>query len=196
MGETLFVTPAQVLAAKLAIELSEEAGEAPDEALEAIANALVVARQQAAPTQPSTHRDPTVATGTDLGIGSPGDEIEPSGSETAARPRPVTDFGSSSPRPTEKEPNSPASEPPWMRNDRGNNPSQPGSPSPGSLEPRKPQIGTGTSHLPVTQRSGTPEQQKKDDQTIAKHGGQQREAGRDQEEREGPGPGRENPYER
>jgi hypothetical protein len=42
MSDTLYVTPAQVLAAKLSIELSEEDGEVPDEALKAIANAQVV----------------------------------------------------------------------------------------------------------------------------------------------------------
>jgi hypothetical protein len=49
MSDTLYVTPAQVLAAKLAIELSEEAGQAPDEALKAIANARVEAPDQSAP---------------------------------------------------------------------------------------------------------------------------------------------------
>ncbi len=48
MSETLYVTPAQVLAAKLALELSEEAGEVPDEALKAIANAQVDAVEQSA----------------------------------------------------------------------------------------------------------------------------------------------------
>jgi hypothetical protein len=46
MSDTLFVTPAQVLAAKLAVELSEEAGEVPAEALEAIANAEVVVAEE------------------------------------------------------------------------------------------------------------------------------------------------------
>jgi hypothetical protein len=40
----LHVTSAQVLMAKLAVELSEEDGEEPDEALVAIANAKVVDR--------------------------------------------------------------------------------------------------------------------------------------------------------
>lgn len=48
MSRTLYVTPAQVLAAKLALELSEEAGEVPDEALKAIANAQVEAVEQSA----------------------------------------------------------------------------------------------------------------------------------------------------
>ena len=48
MSDTLYVTPAQVLAAKLALELSEEAGEVPDEALKAIANAQVVAEDDSA----------------------------------------------------------------------------------------------------------------------------------------------------
>jgi hypothetical protein len=48
MSDTLYVTPAQVLAAKLAVELSEEAGEVPDEALKAIANAQVEADEQSA----------------------------------------------------------------------------------------------------------------------------------------------------
>lgn len=56
MSETLYVTPAQVLAAKLALELSEEAGEAPDEAIKAIANAQVVAPEQSA----SSHRSSSV----------------------------------------------------------------------------------------------------------------------------------------
>lgn len=42
MNQYLHVTPSQVLAAKLALELSKEAGEVPDEALKAIANARVV----------------------------------------------------------------------------------------------------------------------------------------------------------
>jgi hypothetical protein len=53
VSDTLYVTPAQVLAAKLAVELSEEDGEEPDEALKAIANARVVAEDESAPTQPS-----------------------------------------------------------------------------------------------------------------------------------------------
>jgi hypothetical protein len=55
MSNTLYVTPAQVLAAKLAIELSEEDGEEPDEALKAIANAEVVTdeSQSATGTQPT-----------------------------------------------------------------------------------------------------------------------------------------------
>lgn len=61
MSETLYVTPAQVLAAKLSLELSEEAGEAPDEAIKAIANAQVVARQQSTPGH-ETSADPTPAT--------------------------------------------------------------------------------------------------------------------------------------
>jgi hypothetical protein len=40
--EPLHVTAAQVLAAKLDVELSEEAGEEPDDAVEAIADAGVV----------------------------------------------------------------------------------------------------------------------------------------------------------
>jgi hypothetical protein len=48
VSETLYVTPAQVLAAKLALELDEEAGEEPGEALTAIANAQVVVPQQSA----------------------------------------------------------------------------------------------------------------------------------------------------
>lgn len=43
MGDVLQATPAQVLAAKLLVELSEEAGVSPDEALKAIANAQEVA---------------------------------------------------------------------------------------------------------------------------------------------------------
>jgi hypothetical protein len=42
MTQTLHVTPAQVLLAQLAVELSEGAGEEPDEALKAIADLLVV----------------------------------------------------------------------------------------------------------------------------------------------------------
>jgi DNA-binding PadR family transcriptional regulator len=48
MSNTLYVTPAQVLAAKLVVELSEEDGEEPDEALKAIANAQVVTEEQTA----------------------------------------------------------------------------------------------------------------------------------------------------
>jgi hypothetical protein len=42
VSTTLYVTPAQVLAAKLDIELGEEEGELPDEAVKAIADLLVV----------------------------------------------------------------------------------------------------------------------------------------------------------
>jgi hypothetical protein len=42
VSEPLYVTPAQVLAAKLEVELSEEAGEESDEAIEAIADAHLV----------------------------------------------------------------------------------------------------------------------------------------------------------
>jgi hypothetical protein len=45
MSDTVYVTPAQVLAAKLAIELSEEDGEEPDAALRVIANAQVVTEE-------------------------------------------------------------------------------------------------------------------------------------------------------
>ena len=48
MTDVLHVTAAQVLAAQLAVELCEEAGEAPDEALKAIANAQVATPQQLA----------------------------------------------------------------------------------------------------------------------------------------------------
>jgi hypothetical protein len=48
VSNTLYVTPAQVLAAQLAVELSGEAGEEPDEALKAIANARVEADEQSA----------------------------------------------------------------------------------------------------------------------------------------------------
>jgi hypothetical protein len=50
MSDTLYVTPAQVLAVKLAIQLSEEDGDEPDEALRAIANAQVLA-EESAPTE-------------------------------------------------------------------------------------------------------------------------------------------------
>jgi hypothetical protein len=50
MSDTLYVTPAQVLAAKLVLELREEAGEPLDEALQAIANAQVVVPPQSAPS--------------------------------------------------------------------------------------------------------------------------------------------------
>jgi hypothetical protein len=46
VSNTLYVTPAQVLAAQLAVELSEEDGEEPDEALKAIANAQIVHAEQ------------------------------------------------------------------------------------------------------------------------------------------------------
>ena len=61
MTSTLRVTRAQVLLAQLAVELSEEAGEAPNEALKAIANADVVAPQQSTPGH-ETSADPTRAT--------------------------------------------------------------------------------------------------------------------------------------
>jgi hypothetical protein len=60
MGDTLYVTPAQVLAAKLELELSEEDGETPDEALKAIANADKSAPQQ--PTDNQVIQDPTPKT--------------------------------------------------------------------------------------------------------------------------------------
>lgn len=50
MTKTLQVTPAQVLLAQLAVELSEEEGVVPDEALKAIASAKVVPPQQSAPS--------------------------------------------------------------------------------------------------------------------------------------------------
>lgn len=46
MTDVLHVTPAQVLAAKLAVELSDEAGEVPDEALNAIASAQVLTEER------------------------------------------------------------------------------------------------------------------------------------------------------
>lgn len=58
MSEALYVTPAQVLAAKLALELNEEAGEPPVKALEAIANARVVAPQQSPPTTSADEQGP------------------------------------------------------------------------------------------------------------------------------------------
>jgi hypothetical protein len=51
MSDTVYVTPAQVLAAQLAVELSEEDGEEPDEALQAIANATVVSVAESASIQ-------------------------------------------------------------------------------------------------------------------------------------------------
>jgi hypothetical protein len=56
------VTPAQVLAAKLALELSEEAGEPPNEVLEAIANARAVPTQQSRPGQRASADEQTLAT--------------------------------------------------------------------------------------------------------------------------------------
>jgi hypothetical protein len=61
MSEALYVTSAQVIAARLALELSEEAGEAPDEALKAIANAQVVAPEQSGPSH-KTSAAPAPAT--------------------------------------------------------------------------------------------------------------------------------------
>jgi hypothetical protein len=59
----MYVTPAQVLAAKLALELSQEAGESPDEALEAIVNARVIHPQQSSRQRASTNeRAPSEAT--------------------------------------------------------------------------------------------------------------------------------------
>jgi hypothetical protein len=54
---TLYVTPAQVLAAKLDVELREEAGEESDEAIQAIANAYVVFTRDYV-----THESPTEVT--------------------------------------------------------------------------------------------------------------------------------------
>src|SRR5215212_2775988 len=51
MSNTLYVSPAQVLAAKLAVELREEAGEEPDEALKAIANAEVATDDESDPPE-------------------------------------------------------------------------------------------------------------------------------------------------
>jgi hypothetical protein len=62
MSDTLYVTPAQVLAAKLALELNEEAGEPPDEALQAIANARVVATQESGPGPRTSAGDQALAT--------------------------------------------------------------------------------------------------------------------------------------
>jgi hypothetical protein len=60
MSDTVYVTPAQVLAAKIALELNEETGEVPDEALEAIANAQVVTEEAdpVAGTQGSSWESP------------------------------------------------------------------------------------------------------------------------------------------
>jgi hypothetical protein len=52
------VTPAQVLAARLAIELSEEDGESPSEALKALADADVAASQPPAPGHPTSAEEP------------------------------------------------------------------------------------------------------------------------------------------
>jgi hypothetical protein len=54
MSDTLYVTPAQVLAAQLAVELSQEDGEEPDEALKAIASAQVLIDESQ--TAPATQR--------------------------------------------------------------------------------------------------------------------------------------------
>jgi hypothetical protein len=56
VSETLYVTRAQVLAAKLALELNVEAGEPPNEALQAIANAREIAPQESA-SSPRTGAD-------------------------------------------------------------------------------------------------------------------------------------------
>ena len=50
MTKTVHVRPAHVVLAQLALELSEHAGEKPDEALIAIANARVVAPEHSAPS--------------------------------------------------------------------------------------------------------------------------------------------------
>jgi hypothetical protein len=51
MSDTVYVTPAQVLAAKLLLELREEDGEAPSDALKAVANAQPEADVGSAHTQ-------------------------------------------------------------------------------------------------------------------------------------------------
>jgi hypothetical protein len=51
VNNSLYLTRSQVLAAQLAVELSKEDGEEPDEALKAIASEQVLARQPSAPTQ-------------------------------------------------------------------------------------------------------------------------------------------------
>jgi hypothetical protein len=61
VSTTLYVTPAQVLAAKLAVELSEEAGEEPDEALRAIANAQVITEQESTPAKETGVAEPDQA---------------------------------------------------------------------------------------------------------------------------------------
>ena len=61
MSNVLYVTPAQVLAAKLSIELAEEAGEVPSEALKAIANAEVVDIRQLGPSQQTRTDEPTLS---------------------------------------------------------------------------------------------------------------------------------------
>jgi hypothetical protein len=62
MSEALYVTPAQVEAAKLILDLNEEAGSPPDEALEAIANAQVVATPQSGRSPTATADEESLAT--------------------------------------------------------------------------------------------------------------------------------------
>jgi hypothetical protein len=159
MGETLYVTPAQVLAAKLAIELSEEAGQAPDEALKAIANAQELAPQQSAPSPRASSLSQALLEFS-FRLQRIEDQLQVINPEASGQERP---------QPSTQQPHDPK-EPPWMRNRRDDNPSTVESPSPPHERLKKePSIGTGTEHLEVAQRSGTPEEQEEAERTIARY---------------------------
>ena len=66
MSDTLYVTPAQVLAAQLAVELAEEDGEEPDEALRAIANAQVQTDEELPASYPTDVEQPASTADADL----------------------------------------------------------------------------------------------------------------------------------
>jgi hypothetical protein len=158
MSEALYVTPAQVLAAKLALELNKEAGEPPDEALEAIANARVVAPQQSGPDHGTSADEEALATL--QRIEHQLQHLNPEAS-TQERSQPSTQLPWD---PTEDD------LPPWVQLE----PMRQFEWTEGDIEEDS-TVGWRADEPQIGERGGTPEEQKQTEEILAEYEQQQRE---------------------
>jgi hypothetical protein len=174
MSDTLYVTPAQVLAAKLALELNQEAGEPPDEALEAIANAEVIAPQESGSSQRTSvdEKAPSESLATLNRIEHHLQVLDPDRDIQDRTPATVD------PDVLEK--------PPWASEEDVNPPSITWLESEG----RELQVGASADEPEVGQRGGSPEEQKEVEETLREEEWRKRERQRGQRDRKGEEPDR------
>jgi hypothetical protein len=154
----LYVTPAQVLAAKLALQLSQEAGEPPDEALEAIANARVEVSEQSGPSHGTSADEEALAAL--RRIERQLQVINPPSTESESLPRP-----------------------PWVRETKGANSPLTKSPAQ-SGRVKEPPVGAHAQQPQIGERGGTQEEQDEAEATIRQHKWEQAEHQREQRVRD------------